>query len=293
MRSASSSTSVLSASSCRLPRSRWSSTRPGVPTTMCAPCSRLAVWPRSGTPPHSVTTLMLSSARARRRISVRHLVGQLARGAQHQRLHGEAARVQVGQQRQREGGGLAAAGLGLRDQVLAQQGRRQAGRLDGRHLVVAERCEVLQGGGGQGKSGEAVLGRLGHGPIIPQWREARWHARIDARPGYHAVQHGPGRPHPPPAAGPLPPVPGPSGRHQCAAGALGHPEQHLPGTVAGHPGHGGRGEPAAAADVLHRVRDRPRHRRLDRGGPGLGSEETWTRCGVSPAPCCWAGCCSA
>ncbi|MCY1538879.1 hypothetical protein D9M68_744410 [compost metagenome] len=44
--------------------------RPGVPTTMCAPCSRLAICPRSATPPHSVTTLMFSSARARRRISV-------------------------------------------------------------------------------------------------------------------------------------------------------------------------------------------------------------------------------
>ena len=126
MRSASSSTSVFSASSFRLPRSRWSSTRPGVPTTMCAPCSSVAVCPRSGTPPHRVTTLMLSSARARRRISGGDLVGQFARRAQHQRLHGEAPRVQVGQQRQREGGGLAAAGLGLRDQVLAQQ---RGGRL--------------------------------------------------------------------------------------------------------------------------------------------------------------------
>ena len=53
----------------------------------------------------------------------RHLVGQLARRAQHQRLHREAARVQVGQQRQRESRRLAAAGLGLRDDVLAQQRR--------------------------------------------------------------------------------------------------------------------------------------------------------------------------
>jgi hypothetical protein len=41
---------------------------------------------------------MFSSARARRRISVAHLVGQFARGAQHQRLHRKTARIQVGQQ---------------------------------------------------------------------------------------------------------------------------------------------------------------------------------------------------
>ena len=43
--------------------------RPGVPTTTCAPCARLATWPRIGVPPHSVSTLMLSAARASRRIS--------------------------------------------------------------------------------------------------------------------------------------------------------------------------------------------------------------------------------
>jgi hypothetical protein len=41
---------------------------------------------------------------------LRHLVGQFARGAQHQGLHGKTAQVQVGQQGQRKGGGLAAAG---------------------------------------------------------------------------------------------------------------------------------------------------------------------------------------
>jgi len=43
--------------------------RPGVPTTMWAPCARLASCVRIGTPPHRVSVLMLSSARARRRIS--------------------------------------------------------------------------------------------------------------------------------------------------------------------------------------------------------------------------------
>ena len=43
--------------------------RPGVPTTMWAPFSNEARWPRSGMPPHRVTTFTLSCARARRRIS--------------------------------------------------------------------------------------------------------------------------------------------------------------------------------------------------------------------------------
>ena len=46
---------------------RRASTRPGVPTTTWAPCCRLVVCPRKGTPPASVTTFMLSSARANRR----------------------------------------------------------------------------------------------------------------------------------------------------------------------------------------------------------------------------------
>ena len=63
---------------------------------------------------------------------LRHLVGQFTRRAQHQRLHGKTAQVQVGQQGQRKGGGLAAAGLGLCDQVVPGQRQRQAGGLDRR-----------------------------------------------------------------------------------------------------------------------------------------------------------------
>ncbi len=157
MRSASSSTSVLSAERSRLPRSKWSMMRPGVPTTMCAPCSRLAICPRSATPPQSVTTLMFSAARQAPDFG-RDLVGQLARRAQHHRLDGEAACVKVGEQREGKGGGLAAAGLGLGDQVLAEQRRRQAGRLDRRHLRVAELREVGQHLGRERQRGKAVVG---------------------------------------------------------------------------------------------------------------------------------------
>ena len=78
-----------------------------------------------------------------------HLVGQFARRAEHQRLHRKAARIQPGQQAQRKRGRLAAAGLGLGDQVVAGQRQRQAGGLDRRHLQVAELFQVRQGGGRQ------------------------------------------------------------------------------------------------------------------------------------------------
>ena len=74
------------------------------------------------------------------------LVGELACRAQHQRLHRErlglAVEFQLGQQRERERGGLAAAGLRLHDQVVAGERERQARRLHRRHREVAERDEV-------------------------------------------------------------------------------------------------------------------------------------------------------
>ena len=83
-----------------------------------------------------------------------HLVGQLPRWTQHQRLHREAARIQPRQQAQGKCRGLAAAGLGLRDQVVAGQGQRQAGCLDRRHLQVAQLLQVHQRGRCQRQAGE-------------------------------------------------------------------------------------------------------------------------------------------
>jgi hypothetical protein len=94
------------------------------------------------------------------------LVGQLPRGAQHQRLHREAACVQVGQQGQGKSGGLAAAGLGLGDDVFAQQGRRQARRLDRRHRQVAQAFQVGQGGGVEGEGRKGRCGGGAHPPMI-------------------------------------------------------------------------------------------------------------------------------
>ena len=88
----------------------------------------------------------------------RDLVGQLARRTQHQRLDGEPARVEPGQQRQGKGCRLAAAGLGLGDQVLPGQGNWQAGGLDRGHAVVAQLLQIGQRGGREGQGGE----RSGH-----------------------------------------------------------------------------------------------------------------------------------
>ncbi len=88
-----------------------------------------------------------------------HLVGQFARRTEHQRLHRKAARIEFGQQGQRECRSLAATGLGLGDQVVSGQGERQAGRLDRRHLPIAELLEIKQRCGGQRQGGERQ-GRL-------------------------------------------------------------------------------------------------------------------------------------
>jgi hypothetical protein len=102
-------------------------------------------------PPTSESILMLSSAARQPAHFLGDLIGQFAGRAQHHGLHCEAARIQVGQQGQTEGRRLAAAGLGLGDQVVARQRDRQAGGLDRRHVQVAELAQVLQHGGGQGQ----------------------------------------------------------------------------------------------------------------------------------------------
>jgi hypothetical protein len=88
-----------------------------------------------------------------------HLIGQLACRAQHQRLHGKTARVQAGQQSERKRRRLAAAGFGLGDDVLAEQGGGQAGGLDRGHGEVAELLQVGQHGGRERQAGEVGRGR--------------------------------------------------------------------------------------------------------------------------------------
>ncbi len=123
---------------------------------------------------------------------LRHLLGELTRRAKHQRLHREAPRIQVGQQRQAEGGGLAAAGLGLCDQVMPGQGERQAGGLDRRHRGVTQAGKVFQRGGRQRQAGERRALRCG------RCRQDGWgrgvHPRLSrhvARGGVRGRQHRP------------------------------------------------------------------------------------------------------
>ncbi len=60
------------------------------------------------------------------------------------------------QHAQAERGGLAAAGLGLRDQVAAFQDERQALRLDRCHLLETQALQVLQQGGQEGREEKEV-----------------------------------------------------------------------------------------------------------------------------------------
>ena len=92
---------------------------------------------------------------------LRHLVGQLAGRAQHHRLHRKPARVQLGQQRQRKGGGLAAAGFGLSNDVVPRQRHRQAGGLDRGHVEIAKLHQRGLHGGRQGQRGKRRRGRGG------------------------------------------------------------------------------------------------------------------------------------
>jgi hypothetical protein len=68
---------------------------PGVPTTMWAPCSRLAIWGRMVLPPHQGKDLDVVLGPGQAADFLGDLVGQLAGRAQHQGLHGEAARFRL------------------------------------------------------------------------------------------------------------------------------------------------------------------------------------------------------
>ncbi len=89
------------------------------------------------------------------------LIGQLACGAQHQRLHRKTARVQVSQQGQSKGSGFAAAGFGLGNNVFAEQGGGQGRRLNWGHLQIAQLLQVFDNGRVQRQAGKAGAGRCG------------------------------------------------------------------------------------------------------------------------------------
>ncbi|MNI39383.1 hypothetical protein D3C73_935640 [compost metagenome] len=90
---------------------------------------------------------------------LRHLVSQFARGANQQGLRHQRVGIQLLQHAQAERRGLAAAGLGLRDDVAAFQDQRQALRLDRRHLLKPQALQVVEQGG---QEGQGRKGRVGH-----------------------------------------------------------------------------------------------------------------------------------
>ena len=99
---------------------------------------------------------------------LRHLVGKFAGRAQHERLDLEAPAVDAPEQGQREGGRLAAAGLGLRDDIGTGQRVRQRRRLHRRHLDIAQAFEVGQHRGRERERAKAARRRRrgwGHGRL--------------------------------------------------------------------------------------------------------------------------------
>ena len=139
MRSASSMTRISTPLSSSLPRSKWSSRRPGVAISTSAPRSSFLSWSSNETPP--ISSAMLSLWFLPYLIEVLFdLRGELARRLEDQRArHARpgAALLQPRQHRQHEGCGLAGAGLGDAQHVLALQRVRDGAGLDrGRHGIA-------------------------------------------------------------------------------------------------------------------------------------------------------------
>ena len=118
-------------------------TRPTVPTTTCASCFSRDAWSRIGAPPKTATTSMprLAAVGAQR---LGHLDAQLARRREHQRLDRGSDGIEVVEQRQAEGGGLAGAGLRLADHVPSLQQQRDRLLLDRGRVLVAEVLERVE-----------------------------------------------------------------------------------------------------------------------------------------------------
>ncbi len=84
---------------------------------------------------------------------------EFARRRQHQRLRLLLRRIDPRQDRQRECGGLAGAGLGLAEHVAAREQRRDRGGLDRRGRLVADVGQRAQQRLGQGEIGETQVRR--------------------------------------------------------------------------------------------------------------------------------------
>ena len=163
MRSASSRTTHcrLSSLSASLSISSWM--RPGVPTAICGSCASEASCGRSGTPPHSVSTLTFGMKRASARISLltwsaSSRVGHSTRTCSRLCSHCSCA----------SSASAKAAVLPLPVRACASTSRPSsssgsAPRLDRRHLGVAEGVDGLQQGGREVQVGEFAHAPLSHG----------------------------------------------------------------------------------------------------------------------------------
>ena len=139
MRSASSSTSSSRRSNLATPCRMWSSRRPGRgDDDVDAALERALLRERADAAEHRHRSDTGVAAEADEVLV--DLRGELARGRQHEgaRGAGRRRRHQALQQRQHEGGGLAAAGHGAGEHVAAEQRRRHRLGLDGRRRGEAE-----------------------------------------------------------------------------------------------------------------------------------------------------------
>ena len=145
MRSASSSTRISTFETLTVRWPMWSSRRPGVATRMSTPCLSCLICGLMPTPPKTTARVQVGVL-AVDADAFLDLGSQFAGRRQHQRadrarggaVGGRGRRQrQALQQRQREAGGLAGAGLGAGQQVAAGQHDRDGLRLDRRRDGVA------------------------------------------------------------------------------------------------------------------------------------------------------------
>ena len=131
--------------------------RPTVATTTWAPARSRDCWVAIGAPPKTATISIVEvlGVGAQR---LGHLDAELAGRGQDDRLDLVVGGVEVLQQRQAEGGGLAGAGLRLADHVVAGEQLRDRLLLDRGRLVVAELVERLLGS--RRREAELCEGRL-------------------------------------------------------------------------------------------------------------------------------------
>ena len=142
--SASSSTRQRSSHRSREPFSRWSMTRPGVPTTTCTPRRSALQLDAVALPAIDRQHVEATEVSGIPLEGLAHLEGELASGSEHERLRRLLLEVELRQDRQRERGRLAGAGLRQPDDVAALQQRRDGRGLDRRGVLVAEVAQGLE-----------------------------------------------------------------------------------------------------------------------------------------------------